>query len=374
MKVIHISLGKANPDRMNGVSKAIFELLTHLHQSGARVAFWGLTPSPDGTVSERVFETRLFKQHSFWPFAGKDLEAAIQWADKETVFHVHGAFSPWISRILHMLVKYDKPFVHTGHGAFNIPAVERSGIRKKTWLYLVDRPYLEKASGLHCLGQSEHQGIVQLQIPNEQVFLIPNGFTQPEHQSPKTFSAEPVFLFIGRITIREKGLDILLQGFRKYLNEGGTGKLHMAGGGPDEAAMEQLIQEYALDAHIVRHGAVYGAQKDALIAQASCFIHTSRNEGIPMAVLEVCSNGCPVILSRETNLGKEVSQYHAGIVLEQNTPEQLALAMHQMKDPQALATMSTNCWNMVQQEFSWKVLVPKYLRMYEQILNSKSAV
>ena len=43
MEIIHIVLGKANPDRMNGVNKVVYQLATKQADFGEKVAVWGIT-------------------------------------------------------------------------------------------------------------------------------------------------------------------------------------------------------------------------------------------------------------------------------------------------------------------------------------------
>jgi glycosyltransferase involved in cell wall biosynthesis len=65
-------------------------------------------------------------------------------------------------------------------------------------------------------------------------------------------------------------------------------------------------------------GPVMGQEKWDLLASASLFIHTSRWEGMPFAVLEALALGRPVVITPETNVGRQVAQYGAGWVVEKS--------------------------------------------------------
>jgi len=60
MEIIHIVLGKANPDRMNGVNKVVYQLATKQVEFGENVSVWGIAKDKDTNYGERNFETRLF--------------------------------------------------------------------------------------------------------------------------------------------------------------------------------------------------------------------------------------------------------------------------------------------------------------------------
>ena len=46
MEIIHLILGKANPNRMNGVNKVVHELATTQVEKGISAEVWGITDNP----------------------------------------------------------------------------------------------------------------------------------------------------------------------------------------------------------------------------------------------------------------------------------------------------------------------------------------
>src|SRR6201996_597142 len=61
MEVIHLILGKANPDRMNGVNKVVHEMATNQVVNDYPVQVWGITAQPNHDYPDRIFPTRLFQ-------------------------------------------------------------------------------------------------------------------------------------------------------------------------------------------------------------------------------------------------------------------------------------------------------------------------
>ena len=59
MEIIHLILGKANPERMNGVNKVVHEMATNQVQRGYLVQVWGITPKPVHDYPDRIFTTCL---------------------------------------------------------------------------------------------------------------------------------------------------------------------------------------------------------------------------------------------------------------------------------------------------------------------------
>jgi hypothetical protein len=67
MEIMHIVLGKANPERLNGVNKVVYNLATAQTIAGKKVEVWGITPDTVHNYPERHFKTQLFKTSAF-PF------------------------------------------------------------------------------------------------------------------------------------------------------------------------------------------------------------------------------------------------------------------------------------------------------------------
>lgn len=61
MKIIHLVLGKANPNRMNGVNKLVHEMADMQATLGYNVSLWGITPELKHDYPDRHFNTILFQ-------------------------------------------------------------------------------------------------------------------------------------------------------------------------------------------------------------------------------------------------------------------------------------------------------------------------
>ena len=60
MKIIHLVLGKGNPNRMNGVNKVAYQLATTQTEMGHDVTLWGIANDLHKNYPERNFKTVLF--------------------------------------------------------------------------------------------------------------------------------------------------------------------------------------------------------------------------------------------------------------------------------------------------------------------------
>ena len=103
------------------------------------------------------------------------------------------------------------------------------------------------------------------------------------------------------------------------------------------------------------------------MANMNAFYHPSRNEGLPMAVLEAAVLGKALVVSEYTNMTGYVSEYNAGICLKHNTPEEIAASMqsiHQMMLDGTLENHGKNARRMAEENFDWKIIAQQLLDAY----------
>jgi glycosyltransferase involved in cell wall biosynthesis len=121
--------------------------------------------------------------------------------------------------------------------------------------------------------------------PRAEVTVIPNGIaTRAWDGTPGT---GPV-LFLGRVDVRQKGLDLLVEALPAGL------ELVVAGSGT--RAEEQRLREVAAGRPEVRIvGRVDGAAKDELLAGCAFVVVPSRYETFCLTALEAMAHGRPVV-------------------------------------------------------------------------------
>ncbi len=373
MNIIHFVLGKANPNRMNGVNKVVNNLATYQHKIVDKVAVWGITPTPNDVseIPQRSFETVLFQSKNKWQI-DPTLTKKIKNISKNSVFHIHGGLIPDFYHFHKLLVKNDIPFIVTPHGCYNEKAMEKKGKMKDIYFKYFEKPFLQKSKYLHCIGKSELEASKRL-VPNVKKIVIPNGqnlealkFEYEDIGQEKGNS--PVFGFCGRMDTRMKGLDLLLKGFRYYLQElKKPGKLWLIGGGQNIEELKKLAQELNIMEDVVFWGPQYGNKKLNIIAQMDAFYHASRYEGMPTAILEAAALKVPCAVSDATNLAEYVDKYNAGYILEPNTAEEIAWSMinfKAFKQNNKLKGLGENALKMVKTEFDWERIAQNFIEVY----------
>jgi glycosyltransferase involved in cell wall biosynthesis len=102
------------------------------------------------------------------------------------------------------------------------------------------------------------------------------------------------------------------------------------------------------------------------------FVHPSRNEGLPTAVLEAAALGLPSVVTRATNVGEVIETYKAGWVIEKTESDALYMAMRlafNKWEQGNLTALSANAKRMVKEAFDWDLVLQNMRNMYQQCLH-----
>ncbi len=367
MEIIHLILGKANPDRMNGVNKVVYQMATRQQNAGKNVAVWGITKDLIHNYGERNFKTVLFQAHKN-PFKiDKKLKKALIEHKKSAVIHLHGGWVPVYASLSFFLAKNNISFVLTPHGAYNTVAMQRSGITKKLYFQLFEKTLLKNAKRIHSLGESEVTGLNEL-YPNSKSFLLPYGFEIPSDLPVKKINKETFIIgFVGRLDIYTKGLDLLIEAYKNFILKAPTSELWIVGDSKEKSTLEELVKTNNLEANVKFFGSKFGIEKDELISQMTIFTHPSRNEGIPTAVLEACSMGIPSVVTHATNIASYITKFNAGIAINDESSIELEKAfdsLYKTWKTSEMETLANNAKLLVKEAFDWDKLVTKLDDLY----------
>lgn len=330
MKIVHILKGKANPNKLNGVNKVVHHLATEQLRSGTDVEVWGITATPNKIRHQHHYPLRLFPTTGNRFCLTDSLRQAILQLDIDTVAHLHSVFLPELYAVARELKKRPIPYVLSPHSGYDPQGMRKNATIKAVYMTFFEKRLIAGARALHAIGESEIGNLRQLGA-SQPIHLIPNGqdfsevqFTPEETVKPM---GRPLFGFCGRLAKEHKGLDLLITGFALYKKTGGQGELWLMGDGPDRAFLHSLAAKEGVYDSVKFLGPMFGDRKLSHLSQMDIFAHTSRWEGMPMAVLEAAALGKPLLISRATNMADYVIRHGNGMVLSENTALTIEKAM-----------------------------------------------
>ena len=344
---------------MNGINKVAHNLAEAQLGLGHEVSIWGITHHPEDRPDDRAYGLRLFRTSKL-PFGiDAELKAAIKTLPSNTRIHIHGSFIPVFYRISRLLRKYGIEYIYCPHGSLSPGALQKHSLKKRLYFKLFEASILQHAHSVQFLGKIQYESIDAWVRPRNKVW-IPNGQNLEELQFLHQKIERPdhmIISFCGRLATHHKGLDHLLDGFARYRNTGGKGILWLIGDGADRSLLEAQADLLEISPFVQFLGSRYGQEKLNLLSHSDVFIHSSRYEGLPTAVLEAAGLGLPCLLSTATNLGELFESRQAGFHLKEATPQQIATALFQAEQLHTsgqLAFMGNRAKELIRKQFNWE--------------------
>lgn len=357
-KIIHIVLGKANPNRMNGVNRVVHFLSEAQISLGLDVEVWGLSSNKelDETVV-RSYDLRIFINGST-KIDAADLRKAIK-ENQEVVYHLHGGFIRVFSLLALEINKAGAHYLFTPHGCFTKGAMAQNKWRKKAFYYLYERNLIKNARFVQCLGYQEKSDLQSL-VKKANTISVPNGQERIQFKKSEARNKKDslVFGYCGRLDRHHKGLDLLIGGFIKFKqNTQSKNKLWIIGDGPYAETMKLLVSRSKLEEDVVFYGKKFGDEKFNLISEMDVFFHSSRHEGLPTAVLEACSLGVPSAVTPFTSFDRCLEKNDAGWRINGTSVEAVYSTMLQIEmDERAgkVCKKAINAEKMIKRDFTWE--------------------
>jgi glycosyltransferase involved in cell wall biosynthesis len=182
-----------------------------------------------------------------------------------------------------------------------------------------------------------------------------------------------IFLFLSRIH-EKKGCDLLIQAFAKIADLDNTIQLVIAG--PDQSGwrveLEKLAEELKVDERITWTGMLEGAEKWGALKAAEVFILPSHQENFGIAVAEALAVGTPVLISNKVNIWREVSEFEAGLVANDDLKGTIEILKHWLDlNIDSKERMIANSLKCFQEKFEMEKACRNLVDLLKADLNSK---
>ena len=358
------------------MAATIAGLAEHLPQAGADVEIWHLsrkvaTPTKRAILGVEILDLPRYGVDKAALFVlPKATEAALrERARGVDVIHLHSVYQA--ENIAISRLRLGKPIVITPNGGYSEAVSHgRRRLSKLAWRRLWEDKLVRQSAALHAVSPPEVERLSRL-YPRSVVHLIPNAVTLDTVLPVTRVCADGPFIFIGRVAVDHKGLDTLVHAYFEALRlEPGLQNLIIAG--PDFrggiSVLDAQIRRLGLADRVTLVGPVFGPDKDLLMSTARCFIHTSRWEGFPFAVIEAMAKGLPVLVTPGTNVSKVVDDQGAGLVV-QATVDSVAAGLVEMGrlGQQELHAMGDASLRTVRQMYTWEQVTPAMITLYREV-------
>jgi glycosyltransferase involved in cell wall biosynthesis len=274
------------------------------------------------------------------------------------VVHMHGVHALQHLVLGSCMERAAIPYCISVHGMLALAARQRHRFTKSI-AGLWERPHVNRAAFLHALTEEEARDLRSYGA-SAPVVIAPNGIdiADPLFANRTTTTAPDgalTFLFLGRLDPEQKGLDMLLEAWKRAAL-GEHARLILVGpswrGG--QMRLDVLAKRLGIESGIEFTGPAAGAHKIDLLRCASVFVLPSRWEGLSFAVLEAAALAKPCLLTVPSDPLGRFAAADAAVIVE---PTQAAIAAGLQRyaemNPADRSAMGERGRRLVEDEFTW---------------------
>ncbi len=292
------------------------------------------------------------------------------------VVHFHGVYHPFHAAFSIQLKRYGIPYICAMHGGLQQHSQRRKPLKKFLGNLLFFNYFIRNSFAIHALNDAEVSAIEE-RFPGKRFLVLPNGVpaSLPE-RSLKKSAGRITFGFLGRIDVSHKGLDFLLKAVNKIQKEHPQNKLHFIFAGPffgrkNEKMFWDLVNALPDPDVIEYKGIVSGEEKDKMFDLFDVFVHTSRHEGMPGAVLEAMARGIPCLVTPGTNVQKMVLSCTGGwgCSLSVDSIAQVVLAI--LREDFAILKKGVTARKYVLDHLTWSQIARQYVYELKKLLGEQ---
>ncbi len=241
-----------------------------------------------------------------------------------------------------------------------------------TVLYLAERIRPSRYRTIILVSEASRKRYGLDDSEGRRISVISNGI--PEGLLGVRPGSSKYILYMGRIDIHTKGLDILLRAYRKFRNCHEDIGLVIAGDGRDRKRFSALINGLPEKARsgIRQEGWVDGEDKTRLLSNALLVVAPSRHETQGIVTLEAMACGKALVVSDIPELGHAVT-CGAGISFRSEDASALAAALTSLMNGHDLQAMGQRGREWVK-DYTWDSVALRFEAYLLSVLDNARAV
>jgi glycosyltransferase involved in cell wall biosynthesis len=233
----------------------------------------------------------------------------------------------------------------------------------------LDRFVLRRYARVVAVSDEVRARLLKAGVREERIRIVRNGIDlRPFAAAKAALRAEigdaEIVGLVGRLAW-EKGVDIFLRAAARVLLEFPEVRFVVAGDGPDREKLEGMIEELGIEGSVT----MLGRREDmgGVYASLDVVVSASRQEGLPMAILEGMASGRAMVATAVGEVPKLVVDGRTGVLVAAEDVEALAAGIAGLlRDPERRARLGAAAREMVREEYSAERMAEEYLRVYEE--------
>lgn len=361
MVILHISSIKGS--KASGISIVVPEHVQN-QKKYANVALLNCSPYVPNNEKRNY---KVFLKSNYKNFTLDKLDEPF---NKPDIVVFHGIYIPEYLKIYKKLLKQNIPYIILPHGSLTKQAQEIKKYKKKIANVIMFDNFIKNANGVQYLSEMEKEYSSKYQVNN---FVMGNGIDVPNSLDRNCGEKEKIrMVYIGRIDIYNKGLDLLVNSINLVKDELREYKAILDIYGPlnkEVNTLNNMIYKNGLKDIIKINDGVFGEQKRKILLESDIFIQLSKSEGQPLGIMEAMSYGLPCIVTEGTSFKEIVEKNNCGYGTNSEIKEVANTIKKALLEKQKLKELSKNAYKYAKDNFDFSKIAKKTIEKYEKIGN-----
>ncbi|MDX2116482.1 MAG: glycosyltransferase [Planctomycetota bacterium] len=295
--------------------------------------------------------------------------------------HLHGPWEATNPQLADIARGRAVPYVVSVHGMLDDWTIRQGHLKKRLYLSLKGRAFLDRAAAVHCTAQAELEQASRWFNP-ARARVLPLIIDLSLYRTPAPADAiadaaraiqgpqdAPILLFLSRLHVK-KGLEHLIDASALLASQGIANRLAIAGVADDPAyehALRARVARAGIESSTTFLGLVTGPRKAALFQAARASALPTSQENWGFSLLESLACAVPVVTTRAVDIWNELEQSGGAVICEQ-TPRAFADALRPLlTDPARAASMGAAARRWVLSELDAAAVLRRYEDLYRSL-------
>ena len=284
------------------------------------------------------------------------------------LIHFHDFYIPFQMALARQIKKEGWPYISSPRGSLRNLAQRKKFLKKYIANVLFAKKFLKNARLVHALSESEAVEMEKF-IDKNKILISPNGIDDSLISLEKKIKTadldnffqpnDLILVYIGRIDIFTKGLDLLLRAFKKLENKEVGKKIKLIMVGPfytnkDKQKMNSLISSLKYSENIKLTGPIYSQKKWQILKASDIFVLTSRHEGMPNVIPEAMAFKKPFLVTPGTGIGTILDRCDAGWMADESVDSISRTIIEMAHNKEKIEKKGINGQKYVRNHLTWE--------------------
>jgi colanic acid/amylovoran biosynthesis glycosyltransferase len=248
-----------------------------------------------------------------------------QWMHQEGLRHLHTHYSSTVALLAKRTFPLELSISFHGPDELNDPV--------GFWL----NQKIEASKFVRAISQYTKGKLLEHCGSQDKIEVAYMG-VDPAVFSPRPFRENPApleVICVGRLA-PVKGQRVLISAIGELVKDGRSVLLHLVGGGPDRASLEEHVDTLAIHKDVVFHGFTPQDQLDELYRRADVFALASFAEGVPGVLMEAMAMEIPCVATWVAGVPELIRDGIDGLLVPPSDVGALASAISRLIDDRSL--------------------------------------